>query len=151
VVVSDPIATMNLNGLRDMGVRVALDDFGTGFTSVRQLRYLPVDCIKIDRSFVVSDDPAERKLVQLMASAAIAFGLVVVVEGVEELEHLTTPLECNVIGAQGYYFSRPVSAARATELVRECVLPLPAGASGESGAAAGHGSPLDALGPGPRG
>ncbi|HEU5008296.1 MAG TPA: EAL domain-containing protein, partial [Jatrophihabitantaceae bacterium] len=44
VLVSDPIATMNLNGLREMGVRVALDDFGTGFTSIRQLRYLPVDC-----------------------------------------------------------------------------------------------------------
>lgn len=132
VLVRDPLATMNLNGLREMGVRVALDDFGTGFTSVRQLRFLPVDCIKIDRSFVISTDPAERKLVQLMASAAVAFGLVVVVEGVEDPEHLVLPLECNVLGAQGYYFARPVSAAKATQLIRAGVLPLAAPASDES-------------------
>jgi diguanylate cyclase (GGDEF)-like protein len=123
VVVSGPIATMNLAGLRDMGVRVALDDFGTGFTSIRQLRYLPVDCIKIDRSFIISTDPAEQKLVQLMSSAATAFGLVVVVEGIEDVEHLALPLACNVVGAQGYYYSRPVTAARAAELVRAEILP----------------------------
>jgi diguanylate cyclase (GGDEF)-like protein len=123
VVVSGPIATMNLNGLRDMGVRVALDDFGTGFTSIRQLRFLPVDCIKIDRSFVISTDPAEQRLLTLMASAATAFGLVVVVEGVEESAHLVLPLECNVTGAQGFHYSRPVSAAKATELVRAEILP----------------------------
>jgi EAL domain-containing protein (putative c-di-GMP-specific phosphodiesterase class I) len=124
VLVSDPVAMMNLNGLRDMGVCVALDDFGTGFTSIRQLRYLPVDCIKIDRSFVISTDPGERKLVELMSSAAIAFGLVVVVEGVECVEHLATPLACHVIGAQGYFYSRPVPAAAATDLIRAEILPV---------------------------
>jgi predicted signal transduction protein with EAL and GGDEF domain len=123
--VSDPAAMQNLVTLRDMGVRVALDDFGTGFTSVRQLRYLPIDCIKIDRSFVVSTDPAERELVQLMANAAQAFGVDVVAEGIEGPEHLTVPIEAGIIGAQGYYFSRPVPAAQAIALLRAERLPSP--------------------------
>ncbi len=100
-----------LRELRAGGVRVALDDFGTGYTSLRHLASLPVDVIKIDRSFVI--DPAELTgdsgIVAMVTSIAHRRGLTVVAEGVEEEEQrlLVQRLGCEKI--QGYYFSRPLT------------------------------------------
>jgi diguanylate cyclase (GGDEF)-like protein len=82
VLVDDPIATRNMLSLRDLGVQIAIDDFGTGFTSIGQLPKLPVDTLKIDRSFVASTDPVYQELVRLIVAAAHAFGLSVVAEGI---------------------------------------------------------------------
>jgi EAL domain-containing protein (putative c-di-GMP-specific phosphodiesterase class I) len=112
---------------------------------------MPIDALKIDRSFVSSSHSTNRELVHLMARAAHAFGLRVIAEGVEAAEQIENLADCSVEAAQGYYFSRPVPAQRAAELVRACVLPLPAGASRDSAVGAGHGSPLDAPGRRPRG
>ena len=84
VLVDDPLAYEHLTELRALGVSIAIDDFGTGYTSIGQLRNMPVDTLKIDRSFVASTEPAHRELVALMIRAAHTFGLTVVAEGVEE-------------------------------------------------------------------
>jgi diguanylate cyclase (GGDEF)-like protein len=102
--------------LRAMGLRIALDDFGTGFTSIGQLQRLPVDVIKIDRSFVIASDDAGRELLSLMTRAAHAYSLAVVAEGIETSEQLAmmTALGCDA--GQGYLFARPLPADEALGL-----------------------------------
>ncbi|MGR7024163.1 putative bifunctional diguanylate cyclase/phosphodiesterase [Geodermatophilus sp. URMC 62] len=110
VLVDDPVAMTHLAELRATGVSIAIDDFGTGYTSIGQLRHMPVDTLKIDRSFVASPDPGQRELVGLIISAAHTFGLDVVAEGVEEpvqLERLRAQA-CDL--AQGYLLHRPLPA-----------------------------------------
>jgi diguanylate cyclase (GGDEF)-like protein len=107
VLVDDPVATRNMHALRELGVQIAIDDFGTGFTSIGQLPRLPVDSLKIDRSFVASSDPAHRELVRLIVAAAHAFGLTVVAEGIELLEQADGLRALAVENGQGYLFSRP--------------------------------------------
>ncbi|MBJ7454858.1 MAG: EAL domain-containing protein [Thermoleophilia bacterium] len=107
------VAEEHLARLRARGVSVALDDFGTGFTSIGQLSGLPVDTLKIDRSFVGSADARRRGLVTLIIQAAHAFGLGVVAEGVEDLETLQElgDLGCDTV--QGFLMARPMDPERA--------------------------------------
>ncbi len=84
VMVEDDAAWARLEELRAIGVQIAIDDFGTGYTSFGQLARVPVDVLKIDRSFVDSDDPRTVELVRLVVGAARSFGLRVVAEGVEQ-------------------------------------------------------------------
>jgi diguanylate cyclase (GGDEF)-like protein len=110
VLVDDPIATRNMQALRRLGVQIAIDDFGTGFTSIGQLPRLPVDTLKIDRSFVASADPAHQELVRLIVSAAHAFGLSVVAEGIE-YEHQADRLRgADVEYGQGFLYAHPKPA-----------------------------------------
>jgi diguanylate cyclase (GGDEF)-like protein/PAS domain S-box-containing protein len=105
------VADRQLAAVRALGVRVSLDDFGTGYTSVSQLPHLPVDILKIDRSFVSATDPRQRALVALMVEAAHAFDLTVVAEGVEDVgtfQQLRS-LGCDL--AQGYLMGRPMPSA----------------------------------------
>ncbi len=118
VLVDDPLAYEHLTELRDMGVGIAIDDFGTGYTSIGQLRNMPVDTLKIDRSFVASTEPAHRELVALMIRAAHTFGLTVVAEGVEEPEQLARLRAQHCDHAQGFLLHRPMSAVDAGALLR---------------------------------
>lgn len=94
--------------LRETGVRVALDDFGTGFTSIGQLWTLPVDIVKIDRSFVQRlDSDRVRTVVRLMVDAAHALGLEVISEGVETIEHLEAVRSLGCDTVQGYLVCPP--------------------------------------------
>ena len=102
-----------LERLRTIGVRVAIDDFGTGYSSLGYLSRLPVDEVKIDRSFVAGlpGDAGSASIVRLTIELARTFGLCVVAEGIEtaeQLEHLAA-LGCDV--AQGYLIGRPVPPA----------------------------------------
>jgi EAL domain-containing protein (putative c-di-GMP-specific phosphodiesterase class I) len=94
-----------------MGVAINIDDFGTGYNSIVQLQHLPVDGIKIDRSFVSSTHPAAGRLLMLIVQAAHAFGLPVVAEGVENSEQLSALRVAACESAQGYLFARPMTAA----------------------------------------
>lgn len=110
-IISDVVrATDVVNRLHDLGVKVSIDDFGTGYTSLAYIRKLPVDEIKIDKSFVlnmntVSDDAV---IVRTLLELARNLDLSVVAEGVEDREtwYMLAGLGCHV--AQGYYMSRPI-------------------------------------------
>ncbi|MEX2625998.1 MAG: EAL domain-containing protein [Ilumatobacteraceae bacterium] len=106
-----------LAALRAMGIRIALDDFGTGYASIGNLTGLPIDIVKVDKSFVqhLVDDPASQAVVGFSVDLATHLGLEVVAEGVEDastMERLRV-MGCNV--AQGYHLSRPMPA---DEMVR---------------------------------
>ncbi len=124
--VDQVLAGVHLATIRALGVSVALDDFGTGFTSIGQIPHLPVDTLKIDRSFIASRDPRQRELVTLMISAARAFTLRVVAEGVEDQETLSAldALGCDTI--QGYHFARPMPAGSVQAWMRDQPVPRPA-------------------------
>ncbi|MBT0771911.1 EAL domain-containing protein [Kineosporia sp. J2-2] len=107
VLLDEPTADAHLGDLRALGVAVSLDDFGTGYTSIGQLQKLQVDTLKIDQSFLRSQEPATQALVQLMVTAAHAFGLDVVAEGVETQEQLDRLVAIGCELAQGYYLGRP--------------------------------------------
>jgi EAL domain-containing protein (putative c-di-GMP-specific phosphodiesterase class I) len=106
-------STERLQRLNDMGVRIAIDDFGTGYSSLRYLATLPVDTLKIDRSFIVrmTSDQDSMTLVSTMISLAHSFQLDVVAEGVdsEEQAHLLRLMKCDVL--QGYLFGKPIPAS----------------------------------------
>jgi diguanylate cyclase (GGDEF)-like protein len=105
-------ASRKLRDLRAAGMRIAIDDFGTGYSSLGLLSQLPVDLLKIDRSFIsgLPDDPASATLVSSIIGLASAFNLTTVAEGVETREQfdLLRRLKCDQ--SQGYLHSRPVAA-----------------------------------------
>ena len=101
-----------LSELRDSGVRIAVDDFGTGYSSLAYLRDLPIDELKLDRSFVfpMSDDPRAVALVTSTIGLAHSLGLRMVAEGVENGHAYRTLARIGCDQAQGYYLSRPLPA-----------------------------------------
>ncbi|MBU4335517.1 MAG: EAL domain-containing protein, partial [Actinobacteria bacterium] len=96
--------------LQDGGVRIAVDDFGTGYSSLAYLRDLPIDELKIDRSFVMPMTADERAVALVSAAVALAhgLGLVVVAEGVEDEATLSLLAELGCDLAQGYHIARPM-------------------------------------------
>jgi diguanylate cyclase (GGDEF)-like protein len=106
----DVAATSNLETLREMGVVVSLDDFGTGYQSSSRLSRLPVDSIKIDRQFVQSSTESDHSLLALMIKAGEAFGVRVIVEGVERPDQLALVRSLGCEYVQGFYLGRPVPA-----------------------------------------
>ncbi len=101
--------------LRDLsgeGVRVAIDDFGTGYSSLDQLRRMPVDVVKVDRSFVsrMSDDPTDRELVAAVVGMGRALNLLVVAEGIETEEQAAVLRELGCGFGQGFLYARPLPA-----------------------------------------
>ncbi len=101
-----------LRGLRALGVRLVLDDFGTGYSSLAYLRRLPLDTIKVDRSFVsgLGEEPVDLPIVKTVIALAHGLGIDVVAEGIEtqaQLEALRA-LACD--RGQGYWFARPLAA-----------------------------------------
>jgi len=101
-----------LKALKERGVRIAIDDFGTGYSSLGYLSRLPIDALKIDRSFVVrmSDDPQDMSIITTIISLAHSLELHVIAEGVETSEQarLLRLMRCNQV--QGYFFSKPQPA-----------------------------------------
>jgi diguanylate cyclase (GGDEF)-like protein len=101
-----------LQAIRDMGVTISVDDFGTGYSSLSQLSRLPVDTLKIDRSFVMemTEGPQGMALVSTIIKLAHALNLKVVAEGVEteQQSRLLRLLNCDQM--QGYLFSKPIPA-----------------------------------------
>lgn len=101
-----------LNRLRAIGVRISLDDFGTGYSSLEYIQRLPLDVLKIDRSFVRQlDERAEtRAIVGTVCSLAHLLGLDVVAEGVETRAEESILADLRVPMIQGFFYSRPVPA-----------------------------------------
>lgn len=103
---------VSLQAIRDMGITIAIDDFGTGFSSLSYLSKLPVDTLKIDRSFIIDMTASQQglALVSTIINLAHSLKLKVVAEGVEteEQSRLLRLLNCDEM--QGYLFSKPVPA-----------------------------------------
>ena len=111
-----------LEELRSMGVTVAIDDFGTGFSSLSQLQQLPIDEIKIDRSFVISmdEDRNDAMLVRSIIELGRSLDLRVTAEGVETESSLQTLRQLGCDFAQGFHLCRPVRADPLPALFRDC-------------------------------
>jgi EAL domain-containing protein (putative c-di-GMP-specific phosphodiesterase class I) len=110
---NDPERTMiALRRLRDLGVRIAVDDFGTGYSSLAYLKDLPIQELKIDRSFVqdVCAGGSDLAIVESIIDLAHKLGLTVVAEGVEDEETRTELARLDCDRAQGFHFGRPMSA-----------------------------------------
>jgi EAL domain-containing protein (putative c-di-GMP-specific phosphodiesterase class I) len=105
--------------LSDLGVSLAIDDFGAGYSSLGYLKRLPVDVLKIDRSFVMnmSSDENDAVIVRSTIDLGHNLGLRVVAEGVEDETAMRTLGELNCDTAQGYYLGRPVPAAGLLEIL----------------------------------
>ncbi len=107
-----------LGALKTLGVRIALDDFGTGFSSLSHLGTLPVDVVKIDRSFVQAmQDTGGASVAEAVLQIARTFDLSPVAEGVEDAEQAARLRELDCAQAQGYHFARPMPALGVTELL----------------------------------
>lgn len=102
-------AAAHLSGLRAIGVRISVDDFGTGFTSISQLRRLPVDELKIDRS-LISELPNEQALVRVVRDLAEHFGMTTVAEGVETEEQAEFLRQLGCDRLQGWLYARAMTA-----------------------------------------
>ncbi|HEY4097858.1 MAG TPA: EAL domain-containing protein [Baekduia sp.] len=124
-----------LEALRSLGVRVALDDFGLGYSSLTHLKALPVDVVKVDRSFVADlvRSTEDRAVVEAVLTLANRMGLTVIAEGVETTDQdaLLRRMGCPVV--QGYLYGRPVPAADV--LLPDAVRPAVPGAVIETSAA----------------
>ena len=112
------LVAVTLGEVRSMGVRWAIDDFGTGYCGLSYLSRLPVDALKIDKSFVQGRAAADQTIVSAVVALGHTLGMTVVAEGVEtesQLAHLRS-LQCD--RAQGYLFGRPMPAADFEVLLR---------------------------------
>lgn len=114
-------ATKKLNQLKEYGLSISLDDFGTGFSSLSYLRSLPIDEIKIDRSFIqdMNTDKQAYMMLKSIVDLANNFNLSVVSEGVEEETQLEQLKALGVLIFQGFYFSKPISQKQMTELLQK--------------------------------
>ncbi|MFC0339079.1 diguanylate cyclase/phosphodiesterase [Kushneria avicenniae] len=120
--IQDPVlAQRNLIALREAGLHIAVDDYGTGYSSLSQLKRLPVQELKIDKSFILrlDNDPEDRIIVRSTIDLAYSLGLSVVAEGVETeaSRALLTAMECDVL--QGYLISRPLPFDQVIGWVRQ--------------------------------
>jgi diguanylate cyclase (GGDEF)-like protein len=119
-VMGDATRCLNtLQRLHDLGVRLSIDDFGTGYSSMAYLRRLPVDELKIDRSFVLGMTTTQQDAVLVRTAIDLGhnLGLTVVAEGVEGAEHVSALRELGCDIAQGYHYARPMPDAEFTALL----------------------------------
>ena len=117
-IVQDPArATRVFDALKALETTVAMDDFGTGYSSLAYLQRLPIDVLKIDKSFVsgMMVDPDAVAIVRAVLSLAEALGMSTTAEGVETVELATTLATLGCASGQGFYFARPLEPAAAVE------------------------------------
>jgi len=117
-IVQDPVrATRVFDALKALDATVAMDDFGTGYSSLAYLQRLPIDVLKIDKSFVsgMMVDPDAVAIVRAVLSLAEALGMSTTAEGIETVELATTLATLGCASGQGFYFAKPLEASAALE------------------------------------
>jgi EAL domain-containing protein (putative c-di-GMP-specific phosphodiesterase class I) len=122
IVMADPVRVIQvLEGLKALGVRLSLDDFGTGTSSLAYLKRLPVDELKIDRSFVLgmSESDADAVIVRSTTELAQRLGLRVVAEGVDAEETWQRLVEFGCEEAQGFYLQKPLPPSDFTAWIQQ--------------------------------
>lgn len=110
-----------LNKLKNLGIKIALDDFGTGFSSLNYLRMLPIDTVKIDKSFIdgICDNREHSVITAEIIKLAHNLNYNVIAEGVEKKEQLDSLAEMNCDYIQGYYFSKPLPCEEMEEMLKK--------------------------------
>lgn len=113
--------TQLLHELKALGIQIAVDDFGTGYSSLSYLKEFPIDCLKIDRTFVrnVPHNPNDEALVSMIISMAKHLRLKVVAEGIEEVDQLSFLIDGGCDYIQGYLFSKPISPQQITDTYKD--------------------------------
>jgi EAL domain-containing protein (putative c-di-GMP-specific phosphodiesterase class I) len=116
-----------LEALREIGVKFSIDDFGTGYSSLAYLSTLPIDSLKIDRTFVMGmhERPQNVEIVRAVLNLGRSLGKKVIAEGIETPEQLAALRRLGVPIGQGYLLSRPLSAAQVLPWLMNALL-LPA-------------------------
>jgi EAL domain-containing protein (putative c-di-GMP-specific phosphodiesterase class I) len=123
---ADPERTQRvLAELHAWGLSLAIDDFGTGYSSLARLKHLPIDILKIDRTFIhdVDRDEDSGRMVEAMVQLAHGLGMTPLAEGIETAEELAFLREAGCTLGQGFYFARAVPAEEIPALLREGSLP----------------------------
>jgi diguanylate cyclase (GGDEF)-like protein/PAS domain S-box-containing protein len=123
---ADPERTQRvLSELHGWGLSLAIDDFGTGYSSLARLKHLPIDILKIDRTFIhdVDRDEDSGRMVEAMIQLAHGLGMTPLAEGIETAEELAFLREAGCTLGQGFYFARPVPAEEISALLRAGSLP----------------------------
>ncbi len=112
-----------MNALRALGVGISMDDFGTGYSSLSYMQNLPIDELKLDKSFInqIAVDSTSQNIISTIIRLAKIIGLVVVAEGVEDREqfNLLKGMDCNVI--QGFLFAKPLRAKEIEKVMEQKV------------------------------
>ena len=124
-VMVDPERTaLVLQELRNLGVQISLDDFGTGFSSLANLRNLPIDRVKIDKTFVFGmlHSPKDESIVRSIIDLATNLGIGTVAEGVESQEVLDRLTLLNCEAVQGYFIAKPISAIEIRNMLNDGAL-----------------------------
>ncbi|MGJ3245411.1 MAG: putative bifunctional diguanylate cyclase/phosphodiesterase [Elainellaceae cyanobacterium] len=108
-----------LHHLKSLGIQLAIDDFGTGYSSLSYLRRFPIDTLKIDRSFIkrLNTDRESSEIVRTVVSLAHNLKMDVTAEGIETRDHLAQLLSMRCENGQGYFFSAPLTADEASDLM----------------------------------
>lgn len=110
---------LTLRDLSTLGVQLAIDDFGTGYSSLSYLRRFPINCLKVDRTFVqnLGENGEDTEIVRAIVTLAKSLALQVVAEGVETESHVRLLRELGCDAGQGYYFARPLQTEDAAKLL----------------------------------
>jgi EAL domain-containing protein (putative c-di-GMP-specific phosphodiesterase class I) len=121
----DPDRTLGvLNDMHDRGLKLAIDDFGTGYSSLSRLRHMPVDVLKIDRSFVrnVDADHDAASMVSAMIALASNLGMTALAEGIETVGEWDFLRDRGCALGQGFYFAKPMAGDLIMALHRRSTL-----------------------------
>ncbi len=110
------LSLLRLHALRELGVKLAIDDFGTGYSSLNYVRQLPVDILKIDRSFLSDPNPQVAELTSAIVQLARIFNLKAVAEGIEDGGQLERLRDVNCEFGQGFHFAKPLSGEEILEM-----------------------------------
>jgi EAL domain-containing protein (putative c-di-GMP-specific phosphodiesterase class I) len=103
------LTLLRLKALRALGVKLAIDDFGTGYSSLNYIRQLPVDILKIDRSFLADPNPEVAELTAAIVQLARIFKLKAVAEGIEEPDQVERLRRIGCDFGQGFHFAKPLA------------------------------------------
>jgi EAL domain-containing protein (putative c-di-GMP-specific phosphodiesterase class I) len=116
----DENAISVLKQLRTMGIRISLDDFGTGYSALNYLARMPIDILKIDRSFIqmIGKNDDSQKVIEVIKTLANHLGLIVVAEGVEKIEQISYLKSIKCEYAQGFYYAKPLDSQSVAELLK---------------------------------
>jgi EAL domain-containing protein (putative c-di-GMP-specific phosphodiesterase class I) len=116
----DESAIEVLERLRSLGIKISLDDFGTGYSALNYLARLPIDVLKIDRSFVmmIGKSNYSQKVIEMIKTLAKHMGVILIAEGVEKVEQISFLQSVHCEYVQGFYYAKPSDIQATTELLK---------------------------------